>query len=267
MTRSLRQMLTAYHLLVGRPRACCGAILRAETGAQVFYVMVRMLGAGTSRWLFISLPGLLTRRLPNTHAICAAVLAGTVAVDELVHAFATASVNHTRSLVGNPCAKSAEPLQCCICHETDEDGEQLYDFCSVNLIDLPLARLMYVSTHAASACLAVGGAPGACHLHDQMVPVRTVGVLHLPRLSTAARHSAALAVRSGADLGGPAALLALRRSKDRRHRWCRCSVRRGAPGLDPATAEPTAGQGSGGQSSEIAFGGHARKAALTANIN
>eukprot|EP00035_Acanthoeca_spectabilis_P026067 m.461149 g.461149 ORF g.461149 m.461149 type:complete len:279 (+) comp22226_c0_seq1:138-974(+) len=111
MTRSLRQMLTAYHLLV-------------------FYVMVRMLGAGTSRWLFISLPGLLTRRLPNTHAICAAVLAGTVAVDELVHAFATASVNHTRSLVGNPCAKSAEPLQCCICHETDEDGEQLYDFCS-----------------------------------------------------------------------------------------------------------------------------------------
>lgn len=127
---------------------------------QVFYVMVRSLGAGTSKWLFSFLPKLLSRRLPNAESICGAVLLGVVVLDEAVHACATASVDGTHKLLGSPCAKSPEPIVCCICHEDDdEDGEALYDYCPVRRLGAPPCR--FVCPRPILAVRVLGWTPGS----------------------------------------------------------------------------------------------------------
>mmetsp|Transcript_8611 Transcript_8611/g.25791 ORF Transcript_8611/g.25791 Transcript_8611/m.25791 type:complete len:219 (-) Transcript_8611:105-761(-) len=114
MTRQLRQMLTAYHI-------------------SVFYLVVRLLGTDNVRWLFSRLSPAQGRRLPSPRGVGAMVLMGTVALDELVHAVARASVDGSRVLVGTLPPKNLEPPLCCICHDSDDIGEKLLGYCPSGL--------------------------------------------------------------------------------------------------------------------------------------
>jgi hypothetical protein len=116
MPRSLRQILTAYHI-------------------SMFYVTIRSLGGGTPGWLHLCLSRALSRHMPSVFSIAVTVLLGVVALDEVVYALAVASLDDTRDLLSTPCSSTARDsdadMQCCICHEGEGgEGGPLLHYCT-----------------------------------------------------------------------------------------------------------------------------------------